>query len=49
MLLYVILVNFDSGVENMSTAFAMPGRILLMIWIIVFSIKLFNLRTNESK
>ena len=44
MLLYVILVNFGSGVENMATAFAMPGRLLLMAWMILFTIKLFQLR-----
>ncbi len=43
MLLYVILVNFGSGVENMATAFAMPGGLLLMTWMILFTIRLFKL------
>ena len=43
MLLYVILVNFGTGVENMATAFAMPGGLLLMTWMIMFTIRLFKL------
>jgi hypothetical protein len=43
MLLYVILVNFGTGVENMATAFAMPGGLLLMVWMIMFTISLFKL------
>jgi len=43
MLLYVIMVNFGSGVENMATAFAMPGGLLLMTWMIMFTIRLFRL------
>lgn len=48
MMLYVILVNFGSGVENMATAFAMPGGLLLMAWMIMFTIKLFKLRLNKN-
>ena len=48
MLLYVILVNFGTGVENMATAFAMPGGLLLMAWMIMFTIKLFRLKSSES-
>jgi hypothetical protein len=43
MLMYVILVNFGTGVENMATAFAMPGGLLLMVWMIMFTMKLFKL------
>lgn len=43
MLLYVVLVNFVSGVESMATAFAMPGGLLLMAWMIMFAIRLFKL------
>jgi len=42
-LLYVALVNFGSGVENMATAFAMPGGLLLMAWMIMFTIKFLKL------
>lgn len=44
MMLYVILVNFVAGVEKMATAFAMPGGLLLMAWMILFTIKLFKLK-----
>jgi len=43
MLLYLILVNFGTGVESMATAFAMPGGLLLMTWMIMFTIRLFKL------
>lgn len=43
MLLYVILVNFVPSVESMATAFAMPGGLLLMAWMIMFAIRLFKL------
>ena len=49
MLLYVILVNFRTGVENMATAFAMPGALLLMVWMIMFTISLFKLGHVSSK
>lgn len=43
MMLYVVLVNFSSGIEKMATAFAMPGGLLLMTWMILFALKLFKL------
>ena len=49
MLLYVLLVNFGTGVESMATAFAMPGGLLLMAWIIMFTIRLFKLGHISSK
>lgn len=49
MILYVTLVNFSSGVENMATAFAMPGGLLLMTWMIMFTIKLFRLGRNNIR
>jgi len=49
MLMYVILVNFGTVVENMATAFAMPGGLLLMVWIIMFTIRLFKLSHVSSK
>jgi hypothetical protein len=48
-LLYVILVNFGTAVESMATAFAMPGGLLLMIWMIMFTIRLFKLGHISSK
>jgi hypothetical protein len=50
MMLYVILVNFGAGIENMATAFAMPGGLLLMVWMIMFTIRLFKLgRINPQE
>jgi hypothetical protein len=49
MLLYVILVNFGTGVESMTTAFAMPGGLLLMAWMILFTKRLFNLGNVSPK
>ncbi len=49
MLMYVILVNFGTGVEKMATAFAMPGGLLLMVWMIMFMIRLFKLGHVSSK
>ena len=46
MILYIVLVNFGSGIENMATAFAMPGGLLLMAWMIMFTVKLFKLARN---
>jgi len=46
-MLYIILVNFVSGVETMATAFAMPGGLLLMAWMIMFTIRLLKLRRQE--
>jgi hypothetical protein len=48
MLLYVALVNFGTGVENMATLFAMPGGLLLMAWMIMFTVKLFKLSKIQS-
>lgn len=43
MLFYIVLVNFVPGVETMATAFAMPGGLLLMAWMILFAVRLFKL------
>ena len=49
MLLYVVLINFGTGLENMATLFAMPGGLLLMTWMIMFTIKLFKLGHISSE
>lgn len=43
MMLYVVSVNFITGAETMATAIAMPGGLLLMVWMVLFSIKFFKL------
>jgi hypothetical protein len=42
-LIYVVLVNFVPGVDKMAMAFAMPGGVLLMIWMIMLTCKPFRL------
>lgn len=42
-LIYVLLVTFFASTKTMATIIAMPGGILLMIWMIMFTIKLFKL------
>lgn len=43
MVIYIIMVTFIPTVEKMATAFAMPAGLLVMIWMILFTIKLFKL------
>jgi len=47
-MLYIVLVTFVSGVETMATAFAMPGGLLLMAWMIMFTIRLFRLSRQQG-
>ena len=43
MTIYIVLVTFAPGVKGMATAFAAPGGLLLMAWMIMFTIRLFQL------
>jgi len=43
MVIYVILVTFIPSVEKLALAFAMPAGLLVMGWMIMFTIKLFKL------
>ncbi len=43
MVIYVILVTFIPAVEAMAIAFAMPAGLLVMVWMILFTIKLFKM------
>jgi len=49
MLIYVIVVNFGTGAESKATALAMPGGLLLMTWMIMFTIRLLRLGRSGSK
>lgn len=42
MLAYIVLVTFAPSIKEMATAFAMPGGLLLMAWMIMFTIRLFQ-------
>lgn len=43
MLIYIALVNFIPDFESKAIAFAMPGGLLLMVWMILYTIRLFKL------
>jgi len=43
MVIYVVLVTFIPTVEKLALAFAMPAGILVMVWMIMFTIKLFKM------
>lgn len=43
MMIYVIMVNFVAGAATMATMIAMPGGLLLMTWMILFTAGLFRL------
>src|SRR6266498_4968582 len=42
-MLYIILVTFAPGIKDMATAFAMPGGLLSIAWMILFALRLFRL------
>jgi hypothetical protein len=48
MLLYLILVTAVPGVGKMAMAFALPGGTLVLIWMIMFTIKLFGITSPQS-
>ena len=43
MVVYLILVTFTPAVEKMALVFVMPAGLLVMAWMIMFTIKLFKL------
>lgn len=43
MAIYIIMVTFMPSVEKMALVFAMPGGLLVMTWMIMFTIKLLKL------
>jgi hypothetical protein len=47
-LLYIVLVTFAPNVQNMATAVSMPGGLLLMAWMIMFTIRLFQLGNPKN-
>lgn len=48
MLAYVILVTFAPAVKEMAMAFAMPGGLLLLAWMVMFTIRLFRLAISPN-
>jgi hypothetical protein len=43
MVVYIIMVTFKPAVEKMALVFAMPAGLLVMTWMIMFTMKLFKL------
>jgi len=43
MIVYLILVTFNPAVEQLALAFAMPAGLLVMIWMILYTIRLLKI------
>jgi len=48
MVLYIVLVTFAPAVKGMAMAFAMPGGLLLLAWIVMLTIRLFRLGASRE-
>ncbi|MDP4224220.1 MAG: hypothetical protein Q8868_13000 [Bacteroidota bacterium] len=48
MIIYILLVTFVPAVEKLALEFAMPAGLLVMMWMILFTIKLFKLSRKEA-
>ncbi len=48
LLIYLTLVTFNPAVEKLALLFAMPAGLLAMTWMIMFTIKLFKLSSNNN-
>ncbi|TAL67476.1 MAG: DUF4386 family protein [Bacteroidetes bacterium] len=48
LLLYVIFVTFIPGMKSSAMLLAMPGGLLSMVWIVMFTARLFQLRSSIS-
>jgi hypothetical protein len=48
MLLYIVLVTFAPGVKDMAIAFSMPGGLLLIAWMVMYTIRLFQLGRGKE-
>jgi len=45
-LAYIVLVTFAPNVKDIATAVSMPGGLLLMAWMVMFTIRLFRLKNT---
>ncbi len=48
MAVYIVLVTFAPAVKNMAMAFAMPGGLLLVAWMVMLTIRFFQLGTSRD-
>lgn len=49
LLLYIVLVTFTPSIKDTATLFAMPGGLLSMAWMVMFTIKLFQLGYGKTR
>lgn len=49
LLLYIILITFAPGINEMATIFAMPGGLLSIGWMILYAIQLFKLGRSVNE
>ena len=49
MLVYIILVTFVPGVKAVAMMISMPGGILLLVWLILFTRRLFRLAAERNQ
>ena len=47
LLSYIVLVTFAPSIEKQALLFSMPGGLLTMVWMILFTIKLFHLGKKQ--
>jgi len=48
MVIYIVLVTFAPAVKDMAMAFAMPGGLLLVAWMVMLTIRLFRLGISKD-
>jgi len=48
MVVYIMVVTFAPAVKEMAMAFAMPGGLLLVAWMIMLTIRLFQLGSSRD-
>jgi hypothetical protein len=47
-IIYLVLVTFTPGMKSVALAISAPGGILLMVWMVLFTIRLFKMSTMKS-
>ena len=48
MVVYIVLVTFAPAIKETAMAFAMPGGLLLVVWMIMLTIRLFQLGSSRD-
>ncbi len=49
MLVYLVLVTFAPSVKQMAMLFAMPGGLLLLVWMVMLTVRLFQLAKDQGR